>query len=89
MVEFTFLEVHLDGSDFSATAPFGKTTSTGDESDGPDVRVGSVGDEPSGSRAPLFAAVVGLVFLVVVAALAKKKFGGSSDPVPGLDDDGE
>lgn len=84
MAEFTFLEVHLDGASLTANAPFSGGTGGGDED--PDVEVGSVGEEEGGSRKPWLAALVGLLFLVVVAVLAKKKLGGRSDPVPELDD---
>lgn len=82
MAEFTFLEVHLDGAEFSPNAPFSKTTA----SDGPDVEVGSIGDEAGRSRKPWLATLIGLLFLVVVAIVAKKKLGSDADPVPELDD---
>jgi hypothetical protein len=70
MVEFTFLEIHLDDSEFTAnaSAPFGpgeKAVEAGGEA--PDPEDGSRGGAAVG-------AVIGLVFLVVVAYLAKRRF---------------
>lgn len=83
MAKFTFLEIHLDG-DFVANAPFGGTMTTDEKTDAA-VRAS---DAPSadGGR-PWLAALVGLLFLLVLAALAKKKLGGeeTEDPGDGVD----
>lgn len=76
MVEFTFLEIHVDDSDFTATAsaPYG----SGEK----DVEAG--GEVPAreggSKKGAALAAVVGLAFLVVVAYVAKRRF---------LEDDGD
>ncbi|WP_254837611.1 hypothetical protein [Natronomonas marina] len=76
MVKFTFLEIHVDDSDFTATASapyeFGEK----------DVEAGEeIPDREDGSKTgAALAAVVGLVFLVAVAYVAKRRF---------LDDDDE
>ncbi|WP_336133726.1 hypothetical protein [Natronomonas amylolytica] len=68
MVEFTFLEIHLDDSSLTANAPYShgeKDVVAGDEPP----------DEDGGSKkGGALAAIIGLVFLAVVAYLAKKKF---------------
>lgn len=68
MVEFTFLEIHLDDSSLTANAPYShgeKDVVAGDEPP----------DEDGGSKkGGALAAIIGLVFLVAVAYLAKKKF---------------
>ena len=85
MAKFTFLEVHLDGAEFSANTPLG--TAGGDADDDPDISVGEVGDEEESSgKGKWVAALVGLVFLVAVAFVAKQKFGSDDDPVPELAD---
>ncbi|WP_255195758.1 hypothetical protein [Halorarius litoreus] len=77
MAKFTFLEVHLDGAKFTANAPGGKIEEPDEE---PEVSVGEVGDEASSSgKGKWVAALVGLLFLVAVAAVAKKKLGGDAD----------
>lgn len=82
MAKFTFLEVHLDGAEFSANAPGSKMGSSDED---PDISVGDVGDEESSSgKGKWVAALVGLVFLVAVAFVAKQKFGSAEDPVPEL-----
>lgn len=79
MVEITLLELHLEESEFTATAPFSpgeKDVEAGGEPPEPD-------DEGSGA-ATAVAAVIGLVFLVAVAYLAKRRFlGGDEDEFDG------
>jgi hypothetical protein len=73
MVEFTFLEVHLDDSSLTANAPYSHGEKDVVASDEPPA-------EPGGSKkGSALAAVVGLVFLAAVAYLAKKKFLDSED----------
>ncbi|WP_255149382.1 hypothetical protein [Halorarius halobius] len=82
MVKLTFLEVHLDGAEFTANAPL---SDSGGDGDGPDIEVGEAGDEQSGGGKRWVGALVGLLFLVAVAVVAKKQLGGSDDePVPEL-----
>jgi hypothetical protein len=85
MVELTFLEVHFEDADLTANAPY----SYGETDDAP-----SEGPTASGSRGgTILALLVGLVFSVALAYLARKKvFGGDngdgdgegSDSVPDL-----
>jgi hypothetical protein len=68
MVEFTFLEIHLDDSSLTANAPYShgeKDVVAGDEP--PDGDGGS-------KKASALAAIIGLLFLAAVAYLAKRKF---------------
>lgn len=82
MAKFTFLEVHLDGAELTANAP---GSGVGSDRE-PDISVGEVGDEEASSgRGRWFAALFGLVFLIAVAVLVKKKAGGGSEPVPELE----
>ena len=78
MVEITVLEIHLDDSEFTAnaSAPFGpgeKTVEAGGEPPDPDA------DSRSGAA---LAAVLGLVFLVAVAYVAKRRFLDGGDETP-------
>lgn len=79
MAKFTFLELHLDGSTFNA--PFSKSGGEGDE-DG-SIEFGEEEEESSrsGSWKP---ALVGFLFLALIAAVAKKKLGGSAE-LDGID----
>ena len=73
MVDITLFELHLDGSEFTANAPgVGLTDEEPDESDG--------GGAPLG----LFA-ILALVVLVV-AAVAVKKFAGGDDEALDVDE---
>lgn len=70
MVELTFFEVHLDDSQFTANAPFsdrGKDVAASDE---------PLAEEGGRGKGSAVAALIGLVFLVAVAFVAKRKFGG-------------
>lgn len=68
MVEFTFLEIHLDDSSLTANAPYSHGEKDVVASDEPP-------DEDGGSKkGGALAAIIGLVFLAVVAYLAKRKF---------------
>jgi ABC-type cobalt transport system substrate-binding protein len=68
VTEFTLLKFQLDDASFSANAPFG-----GSDEDA-DVEVEE--EDDSGSIVPFF---VGLLFLVAIAAVARKKLGGSEE----------
>jgi hypothetical protein len=78
MVEITFLEIHLDDSEFTAnaSAPFGPG----------EKEVEAGGDPPDhedASRAgAALAAVVGLVFVLAVAYVAKRRFLDGGDETP-------
>ena len=73
MVNITFLEVHLDDAQFESTAPLaGEVTHGGSSDEDAESETGAAlpGDSGGGPKvAPL---VFGLVFLVVLAALARK-----------------
>jgi len=73
MVNITFLEVHLDDAQFESTAPLaGEVTHGGspDESEDEETGAGFPGESGGGPTvAPL---VLGLVFLVALAAVARK-----------------
>ncbi len=83
MAKFTFLEIHFDDSEFTATAtaPFGP----GEK----DVEAGGAAPEPEdGSKSgAALAAVVGLVFLIGVAYLAKRRFVTDDGLEDALDDE--
>jgi hypothetical protein len=72
MVDLTILEVHLDGSEFTANAPF----SSGGEDDSVDVEEGS---DPDSGRGKLLAVLIGLAFCVAVAYLARNRLGGEDE----------
>lgn len=75
MAKFTLLELHLDDSTFTANAPL---TSDGELPDDG----GSEAADADGGRSWL-AALIGLLFLAVLAVLVKKKLGGDDDALPG------
>jgi hypothetical protein len=77
MVEITVLEIHLDDSEFTAnaSAPFGPG----------EKEVAAGGDPPdpdADSRSGAALAVLGLVFLVAVAYVAKRRFLDGGDETP-------
>jgi len=74
MAKFTLLELHLDDSTFTANAPFSSDAELPDE--GPDD--GEPTGDGDGGRSWL-AALVGLLFLAVLAVLVKKKLGGDEE----------
>ncbi|MFB6141328.1 MAG: hypothetical protein ABEJ26_12955 [Halosimplex sp.] len=87
MAKFTFLEVHLDGADITANAPFSQGESPEDAGDLGGLSFG--GDDESGeaeptggsdgsSPLPVVLAVVGLVLGIVVI---RRILGGSGEPV--------
>jgi hypothetical protein len=78
MVEFTFLEVHLDDSSLTANAPYSHGEKDVVASDEPPAETGG------SKKGSALAAVIGLVFLAAVAYLAKKKFLDGEDEL--LDD---
>ena len=68
MVEFTLLKIRLEDPDFTANAPYGYGEKDVEASEGPPP-------EPDESRkGTALAAVVGLVFLAVIAFLAKRRY---------------
>ena len=68
MVEFTFLEVHLEESDFTANAPYSYGEKDVEAGEGPPP------ESDESRKGTALAAVVGLVFLAVVAFLAKRRY---------------
>lgn len=76
MAKFTLLELHLDESPLTANAPY----SFGEKEIG-------AGDEPSeedgeSKKGAVFAALIGLVFLAVVAYVVKRKVLDTEDEAP-------
>lgn len=69
MAKFTLLELHLDGA--TVNAPFSK--GGGESDDEGSIEVSE--EAPSGRAGAWKRALVGLLFLAVVAAAAKKKLG--------------
>ena len=69
MVKFTFLEIHLEDSDFTANAPYGYGEKNIEAGDDPP----SEPDDASRKGAAV-AAVAGVVFLAVVAYLVKQRY---------------
>ena len=84
MAKFTFLELHFDDSTLTANAPYSSGEKEITAGDGPV-------DEPEadGSNAgAVFAALIGLVFLAVVAYVVKTRvLGGDDDALEGGDDE--
>jgi MYXO-CTERM domain-containing protein len=72
MVELTLFEIHLDGSEFTANAPF----TSGESDDSDDFEVASEGD--SGGPNPA-KAVLGLLVLVVALVLVRRLVSGSDE----------
>lgn len=64
MVDITLFELHLDDSTLTANAPF---------SDRKNVKSSSEPVPESSSRAKLIPTLVGLIFLIAVAYVAKRK----------------
>lgn len=67
MVDVTLFEVHLDGSSFSANAPFSGSGEQQEER-----------EQGGGARRGV-GVLVGLVFLVVLAVLLRQRLGGESE----------
>jgi hypothetical protein len=73
-MELTLLKLNVDGSTFTANAPF-SGEDEGTETDETDIAVGEDvrGDDEEGrSKAPFVAAVVGLLFLLGAAVVARR-----------------
>lgn len=81
MVDVTLLEVNLDGSTLTANTPFSGSSNPDEGS----ATVGGVENESGGGRGTLLAAIVGLVFVLVIAAVAKRKLGGGALPSEDLE----
>ncbi|MFC7227543.1 hypothetical protein N0B31_09025 [Salinirubellus salinus] len=74
-MELTLLKLNVDGSTFTANAPFSGEDSDADATDETDVTVGEdvrEGDEEGRGKAPFVAAVVGLLFLLGAAVVARR-----------------
>ncbi|WP_436931852.1 hypothetical protein [Halosimplex halobium] len=87
MAKFTFLEVHLDGAEFMANAPFSGAESAEEAEGLADLSLGSGedGDEAGeatdeGGASP-FGIVFAFVGLVVLAVAFRRILGGSGEPV--------
>ena len=80
MAKFTLLEVHLDGADIRANAPFSSATPEDIES-GSDLESTDEDDSTESSGGPPTGAllVVGLALVAVTAIALKKVLGGSDD----------
>ncbi len=72
MVDVTLFEVHLDDSSFTANAPFSSSESDEETNERREP------DDSGTSKGALVAAVVGLAFLVVGAALVKRRLGSDA-----------
>lgn len=76
MVEITFLEVHLDSANLTANAPFSSKSNEPEDADEREPGVELEVEDGSGGGGTLLAAVVGLVFLVVVGFLVRRYLRG-------------
>lgn len=77
MVDITFLEVHLDDSTLTANAPFSSTGGESEEETEAEAEVEvEVEEGEGGGSSTLLAAIVGLVFLVVVGFLVRRYLRG-------------
>ena len=81
MVRLTLLEVHLDGAEFNAKAPFSEAEST--EGVGKGIRELRGESEPaeaeSGPDSSPMGILVGLAFVAGVVAVARKLLAGSDE----------
>jgi hypothetical protein len=85
MAKFTFLEVHLDGAEFMANAPFSGAESAENAEGLGDLSFGSGEDEEGetadeGGTSP-FGIVFAFVGLVLFAVAVRRVLGGSGEPV--------
>ncbi|MEF8776367.1 MAG: hypothetical protein V5A43_07690 [Haloarculaceae archaeon] len=93
MVNITILEVHLDDAIFEANAPFAGEVSEGGETEEATetAAIGGLESEGDGGASKLAPLVLGLVFLVALAALARKLRcrGGDDEPLEEIEADVE
>ena len=68
MAEFTFLEIHFEDPDFTANAPYSYGEKDVEAGEGPPP------ESDESRKGTALAAVVGLVFLAVVAFFAKRRY---------------
>ncbi|QLH83981.1 hypothetical protein [Halosimplex pelagicum] len=93
MAKFTLLEVHLDGAEFTANAPY--SSGEADEDAGIDLPFGEdEGDEATesttdGGGANPFGIVFAFVGLVLGVVALRRILGGSGEPVLETGDSGE
>ena len=80
MAKFTLLEVHLDGSEVTANAPFStkRDAESPTESESAPVDVETPADESDGVGGP-GAVILGLVVLVVAVVVLRRLLGGDSE----------
>lgn len=90
MVNLTFFEIHLHDASFEANAPFSGSSdeeSTDVEDEETDLDIDVDTDERNGGPPKVVSLVLGLLFLVGVAAVVRKLRGGDDEPV--IEDVGE
>lgn len=73
MVEFTFLEIHLEDSDLTANAPYSHGEKDVVASDEP------ISEETSSRSGTIVALLIGLGFSLAVAYLVKKRVFSTED----------
>jgi len=85
MVDLTILEVHLDGAEFTANAPFSdETESTSGGSTGGVFGTedeSEMEDGESGGGAGPLSVVFAFVGLIVLTVVLRRVLGGSGEPV--------
>ncbi|WP_436910407.1 hypothetical protein [Halosimplex marinum] len=83
MAKFTFLEVHLDGAEFMANAPFSGAESAEDAEGLGDLSFGS-GEDQEGETGDEGGSPFGIVFafvgLILFAVAVRRVLGGSGEP---------
>ena len=90
MARFTFLEVHFDGAEFTANAPFSSAQTPEDAPGLGGLPLGAEGDESAESQdageesgglgaVPVVLSVLGLALVLVL--VLRRILGGSGEPV--------
>jgi hypothetical protein len=84
MVQFTFLELHLDDASLSANTPFGSRKAADEtRAESSDLEISAGGsDDESGGGPGFLPPLVGLVVLVGLAIAVRKLVGGDADEEP-------
>ncbi|WP_459191402.1 hypothetical protein [Halosimplex sp. J119] len=78
MVEITFLEVHLDGAEFTANAP-GSGGFSDEDGATDETGLGSGESDTGGGSSPL-PSLLAFVGLVVAVVVVRRLLGGSGEP---------